>query len=712
MDSFTSLVSGTSQQFFAKLSESEALPCFVRIDDCVWISWNPVASFSSTNRERCWGDFVEWKEKHASSSKHHCDFFLPRIVGAISYDVGLPLHHLSSRFEEKSDVCMSFSLYEEGVLIKGSKMMIVGSEDFQKKVHEIDARPMPVIDVQALDWTASWTEQEHAEQIEKILSDIRMGEYYQLNLTYQMQTHSSVNHRHLFSVLDARFTPRAGSYLSGADGTHILSLSPETFIDIDGRSISTCPIKGTRKRGMDEREDGMMQEELVSDEKEKAELSMIVDLLRNDLGKICTAGSVRVTKHREMLAGPLVWHTASTIEGTLRDDLSSLDALREMFPGGSITGCPKRASMRAIDALETAPRGFYTGTMVAFDQQNNVRSSILIRTIVAKKEQLSLGVGGGIVIDSIAEKEWEETRRKVKPFLELDHQSSSTVGRHPLPIQRLPSEFIRGLTWINGKKVENDDLRITLLDPSNSNVFGVFETLLCTDALVHDLDAHLQRLEQSAHLIGIQIPQSLKEIENDIVTMMFNATNGRQKLKIVCTNEDVILALFPIEGVPLPPRGTSAITLMMERNIPQAKALPYTKEYSAHQKAITQGCSEAILLNSNNEVTEGAYSNVFWVKDGTLFTRENDVLQGITRAKVMEYAKQSAIPFRFATISREELLMMDEVFITSSLRGIRAIHQIDGVRIGDGEMGEVTKEIERLYSSHSLKCSDSKENLL
>jgi branched-subunit amino acid aminotransferase/4-amino-4-deoxychorismate lyase len=122
----------------------------------------------------------------------------------------------------------------------------------------------------------------------------------------------------------------------------------------------------------------------------------------------------------------------------------------------------------------------------------------------------------------------------------------------------------------------------------------------------------------------------------------------------------------------------------MERTHPEAKALPYHKEYEAHEKAVLQGCAEAILINTRNEVTEGAYSNVFWMKDGVLFTRENDVLQGITRAKVIENAKKESIPFQFAIITKEELLTMDEVFITSSLRGIVPVAEIDGVKIGEG----------------------------
>ncbi len=684
MDSFTPFLSGTSQRFFAKMSEHEVLPCFLRIADMVWISWNPSDTFSSKDRQACWGELLEWKAQHAPSSQQKREFFLPRIVGAIAYDVGLPLHHLSSRFEEKNDVCMSFSVYEQGVLIRGSTMMIVGDDAFRNRVAEIDARPMPDYDLPSLYWTSTLSEEEHAGAIERILCDIRAGEYYQLNMTYHMHARSDVNHRLLFSVLDERFTPTRGAYFSCADGTHILSLSPETFIMITGRSLCTHPIKGTRMRGKNEAEDLRLQQELLSDEKENAELSMIVDLLRNDLGKICTSGSVRVVTHREMLAGPSVWHTASTIEGTLREDITNIDALREMFPGGSITGCPKRASMRAIDTLETSARGLYTGALVMFDDADDLQSSLLIRTIVANDDNLSLGVGGGIVIDSKPEKEWEETRRKVAPFLSSALPSASAFQAS---VDRLtPSPKGGGkLTWINGAIAQSDDPRMALLDPSNPHAYGVFETLLCTSAGAHDLQAHLTRLQSSAKIVDMNLPCSIDTLEENIHQMMTHYSSEQsQTLKIVCTETDCIVSLSPFERVPLPPRGISVITVKMERTHPEAKALPYHKEYEAHAKAVLQGCAEAILINTRNEVTEGAYSNVFWMKDGVLFTRENDVLQGITRAKVMENAKKESIPFQFAIITKEELLTMDEVFITSSLRGIVPVAEIDGVRVGRG----------------------------
>ena len=198
----------------------------------------------------------------------------------------------------------------------------------------------------------------------------------------------------------------------------ILSASPERFIKISENVIETFPVKGTRPRGKNKEEDEMLKKELLESEKEKAELSMITDLLRNDMGKVCAIGSVKVIDPRIARAYTFVWHTYSHIKGILADGVSKMDALTSMFPGGSITGCPKKRAMEIIAELEWKQRGIYTGA-IGYKEGEELNFNIAIRTIIKKGNKAYLSVGGGIVYDSTEDGEYEETLHKAKSFFGL-----------------------------------------------------------------------------------------------------------------------------------------------------------------------------------------------------------------------------------------------------------------------------------------------------
>jgi para-aminobenzoate synthetase component I len=208
------------------------------------------------------------------------------------------------------------------------------------------------------------------------------------------------------------------AYLEG-DGYAIHSASPERFVRVHGRAIETFPIKGTRPRGNDAQQDRAQLAALLASEKEAAELNMISDLLRNDLGQVCVAGSVQVVASRIPRAGPNVWHTASHISGLLREGTSGFDAVLEMLPGGSISGCPKRRALEIIAELEQSRRGVYTGVIGRIDPDGSCDFSVAIRTLVQQGGDVYLSVGGGIVYDSRLEWELEETRLKAVSFAQL-----------------------------------------------------------------------------------------------------------------------------------------------------------------------------------------------------------------------------------------------------------------------------------------------------
>ncbi len=248
--------------------------------------------------------------------------------------------------------------------------------------------------------------------VERIREWIAAGDIYQVNLSQAF--HAETGGGSLFplyeALRDASPAPMA-AWLS-LDGREILSSSPETFLKISGRGIETRPIKGTRPRFTDPDEDRRSAYELQTSPKEIAELVMITDLLRNDIGRICEFGSVEVSEMLQLETLAQVHHLVSTVKGALRPDTDAIDALAACFPGGSITGAPKKRAMEIIRELEGRPRGVYCGAIGWFGFNGESQFNIAIRTLVREGRRLIYQTGAGIVADSDPEKEHEETLHK------------------------------------------------------------------------------------------------------------------------------------------------------------------------------------------------------------------------------------------------------------------------------------------------------------
>ncbi len=257
------------------------------------------------------------------------------------------------------------------------------------------------------------------DRVECARDYIAAGDIYQVNLSHRFTAAAPVGldpfalYRRLREVSPAPFS----AYLS-LEGRTVLSTSPEQFLRMSGRTIQTRPIKGTRPRFRDRERDERSAYDLITSPKEIAELVMITDLERNDLGQVCEYGSVTVTEMLKLERYAQVFHLVSTVEGTLRDDTDHLSALRACFPGGSITGAPKRRAREIIAELESLPRGLYTGAIGCFGFNGESRFNIAIRTLVAEANELHFHVGAGIVADSIPAKEWEETLHKASGILQ------------------------------------------------------------------------------------------------------------------------------------------------------------------------------------------------------------------------------------------------------------------------------------------------------
>ena len=289
-----------------------------------------------------------------------------------------------------------------------------------------DRRP----EVDGYQWQPNQTRAEFEARVAQGQEYIAAGDIYQVNLAQKFSTHFTGNPYRLFEHLLARSPAPGGAFLDFGD-TSVLSASPELFLRIRGRHITTRPIKGTRPRSRDPIRDEQLAFELQTDPKELAELVMITDLERNDLGQICEYGSVTVSQLMQLERYAQVFHLVSTVEGMLRPGVEALDAVRACIPGGSISGAPKKRACEIIKELEPSPRGIYTGIVGYFDDNGDAAFSIAIRTMVLEGENLHFSVGSGITAGSIPAREYEETLHKaagMQMALEAYRQASQNVA--------------------------------------------------------------------------------------------------------------------------------------------------------------------------------------------------------------------------------------------------------------------------------------------
>ena len=256
--------------------------------------------------------------------------------------------------------------------------------------------------------------------VERAQAYIRAGDIYQVNLSQRLAARFPFSGWELFQRLSA-VSPAPFSAFLDCGEFQIASSSPELFLRLSGRHVQTRPIKGTRPRSTDPARDAQLTYELQTSTKEMAELVMITDLLRNDMGKVCEFGSVQVPELVRLERYPQVQHLVSTVEGRLRPDTTHLAAFASSFPGGSVTGAPKFRAIEIIDELEPITRGPYTGALGYLGFNRESQLSIIIRAAICKERTVYFHTGAGIVADSVPAAEYEETLAKARGFLQALH---------------------------------------------------------------------------------------------------------------------------------------------------------------------------------------------------------------------------------------------------------------------------------------------------
>ncbi|MEO6846161.1 MAG: chorismate-binding protein [Chthoniobacterales bacterium] len=269
----------------------------------------------------------------------------------------------------------------------------------------------------SVDFELRMARETFCEMVDKAREYIAAGDIYQVCLSHPFVCSRWGADSWAFYEKFREVSPAPHAAFLRLNGYEILSASPETFLRIDDRVIATRPIKGTSARYEDAARDAASAKELLASKKEAAELVMITDLERNDLGRVCEYGSIKVKEMLALESFQQVFHLVSTVEGRLREECSHLDALIACFPGGSISGAPKIRACEVIAELEPFPRGIYTGAIGYFGFDGKSQFNIAIRTVVVHGEEASFHVGAGIVADSQPEREWVETLEKASGIL-------------------------------------------------------------------------------------------------------------------------------------------------------------------------------------------------------------------------------------------------------------------------------------------------------
>lgn len=382
------------------------------------LGWNPSCTISYDgndtflNFEKVNKGFSELFSWVLSSRRKDYDGDLPFIggaIGSIDFEYGYELLEIPRQSDGRK--LIEFHFYDQGLIYDHlrDEWFCLGEEPQLVAANYTPAR--------RLNLRPSWDFQSYQKHFEQLKELIRIGEIYQACLTFPFYGElEDFNSRIEYANLSKNHPAPMAMYLEN-ENRNILSLSPERFIVWDGKNIETKPIKGTRPRGRSEAEDEKFRRELMDNPKEAAELNMITDLLRNDLAIISQSGSVKICKHRSLQKCPTVWHTYSQIVAQTKKGIVAWDIVEAMFPGGSISGCPKKRAVEILKDLEGTPRGIYTGCLGYISDHGRMDLNIAIRTLEERNGKIQGSFGGGIVYDSLARQEYQECMDKAKPFL-------------------------------------------------------------------------------------------------------------------------------------------------------------------------------------------------------------------------------------------------------------------------------------------------------
>ena len=475
---------------------------------------------------------------------------------------------------------------------------------------------------------------------------ISAGDVYQINFTYRQSFEPASCPWCLFAALCHRHpVPYAAFVNTGRE--QIVSLSPELFFHIDGNRIVVKPMKGTADRGLTLEDDVRCGGALQASEKNRAENVMIVDLMRNDLGRICATGSVKTTRLFEVERFPSVWQMTSTIEGRLHGDSTPESVIRALFPSGSVTGAPKIRAMELIAELETTPRGVYTGS-IGYFAAGQAQFNVAIRTATLRGGCGLMGVGGGITYDSSAPEEWKESQSKAA-FLTQDAPDF---------------EILETMRW---------------------------------DGEYRLLDEHLARMRGSAEYFGFRFDEAPVREALERAALEFDCGPRRVRL-LLAQDGSVKIETSEIDFVPFGRVRIASQTVLSSNRFLYHKTTRrelYNREWAAAKAA---QCDDALFLNERGELTEGAVHNVF-VVNGDLWRTPAircGVLPGTYRASILKNRRNA----QEDVLTLDDLVHADAIYLCNGVRGIFQVQLSE-----DHEGQEDQEDQKRFHFRHGSRRS-------
>lgn len=480
-----------------------------------------------------------------------------------------------------------------------------------------DNWPFVASDYEVGEWQPLVSRDQFSVAIDRIRELIARGDTYQVNYTFPFVATFRGDPRSWYKDL---CTAQGAKYCAYFDlGRYkILSLSPELFFEREGQTIRTRPMKGTIKRGRWPGEDDLMAKALANSAKDRAENVMIVDLLRNDLGRVSTTGSVEVTRLFEIERYETLWQMTSSVEATLRNDIGLSQLMAGIFPCGSITGAPKIRTMEIISELEAFPRGIYTGTLGFLRPGGDAAFNVAIRTIVIDSErgEATFGVGGGITYDSTAAREYEECLVK--------------------------SAFLK-------------------LAPVN---FQLLESLLLEGGKFFLLERHIRRMKASAAYFGFEFNESA--LTSRLEKVAADHASGRWKVRLLSSKTGELCC----EAIELPFRRAKPLRAVLAAQPVNANdrfLFHKTTNRAVYEKALATApeCDDVILWNENGEITESTIANVVVSLGGKLLTppQTSGLLAGTFREELLATGR-----IEERVISLGDLRQAEKVFLINSVQ--------------------------------------------
>ncbi len=525
---------------------------------------------------------------------------------------------------------------------------------------------------------SGFTKDEYIRAVEQIISYLKAGDIYQANLSQRFETGFSGDAYALLLDLYERNPAAFFSYIHAGDH-RIVSTSPERFIKQSGRLVETRPIKGTIARGTSEDQDLKNRNDLLNSLKDDAELTMIVDLMRNDLSRVTRHESVVVKEHKRIEAYDNVFHLVSIVHGELEPEKTSVDLLKATFPGGSITGCPKIRSMQIIDELEPVKRHVYTGSIGYISFHDTMDLSIAIRTATIVNNTIFFSVGGGIVYDSDPEKEFQETLDKGKTLM----QSLSCSEKR--------EDHLKLKAWVDGKIVDQDKVMVPAFSTGFQYGAGLFETIRVENGSAFRLADHVSRLNQSwKTLFSSPVPDITWE---DVIRKLVKENGFEHEtlaVKLLVSKDErdngkqVFLAAFARKYVHrldlLGKKGLDLMTCPYPRQtlLADYKTLNYLYYDQAGRYAKANGADEALILNPDGTVSETNTANIFAIQGNEIVVPESThVLGGITLAAVLKHLSQKGYKICRTPVPNEEFIICSNIILTNALMGAVKVLSID-----------------------------------